>query len=383
MTNSNLKIALVHDYLNEFGGAERVLLALSEMYPDAPIYTAFYKSGSKAHNRFKNKDIRVSWAHYIPGFSGKLHSPLRFLAPQIWGSFDFTDYDLIISSASWYITKGITVPSPATHICYCHTPPRYLYGYPTSIEWQKYWLVRQYAKVVNHKLRMYDFESAQKVDFFIANSKNVQKRIQKFYRRDSTVIYPPVDLPQIELARKGDYFLVISRIVGGKGLQLAIEAANSLKVPLKVVGASAGWSTEYQTIQKLAGKTVEFIGYVDDDQLARLYSGAKAFLALAQDEDFGITPVEAMGAGTPVVAYYGGGYKETVIDPDTAKATGQAATGIFFKDYNSGSLAKAMKKIDQLNIKEADCRAQAAKFSKDRFSSEFTAFVNQKMKSNK
>ena len=371
MTNKNPRIALVHDYLNEFGGAERVLLALSEMFPDAPIYTAFYKSGSKAYNRFKNKDIRVSWAHYIPGFSGKLHSPFRFLAPRIWGSFNFTGYDLIISSASWYITKGINVPSPTTHICYCHTPPRYLYGYPTSIEWQKYWLVRQYAKLVNHNLRMYDFESAQKVDFFIANSKNVKKRIQKFYRRDSTVIYPPVDLPQIELARKGDYFLVISRIVGGKGLQLAIEAANSLKAPLKVVGASAGWSTEYQTLQKLAGKTVEFIGYVDDDQLARLYSGAKAFLALAKDEDFGITPVEAMAAGTPVVAYYGGGYKESIID---------GKTGVFFTDYNSGSLAKAMKKIDQLNIKEADCRTQAAKFSKERFIKEFSKFVKNKVK---
>ncbi len=145
-----LKVALVHDYLNEFGGAERVLLTLAEMFPDAPIYTAFYKKGSLAHQRFAHRKIITSWAQKIPGFVTKLHSPLRFLAPLIWNSFQFRGYDVVISSASWYVTKGINVPSSTLHISYVHTPPRFLYGYQTSIEWQKYWLVRQYAKIVNH-----------------------------------------------------------------------------------------------------------------------------------------------------------------------------------------------------------------------------------------
>src|SRR3990170_4569524 len=201
-----MKIALVHDYLNEFGGAERVLLALSEIWPDAPIYTAFYKKDSYAYERFKDKKIIASWAQNVPFFATKLHSPLRFLAPLIWNSFDFSDYDLVITSASWYVTKGVVKRNPSTHsvragsqrnveICYCHTPPKYLYGYQTSVDWQKYWPVKLYALVVNHFMRVYDFEAAQKVDYFIANSKEVAGRIKKFYMRDSTVIYPPVELP--------------------------------------------------------------------------------------------------------------------------------------------------------------------------------------------
>jgi len=369
-----LKVALVHDYLNEFGGAERVLLALSEMYPEAPIYTAFYKKGSQAHERFANKKIIPSWAQYVPGFVGKLHSPLRFLAPLIWRSFNFSGYDVVISSASWYITKGIDVPKKTPHVSYIHTPPRYLYGYQTSLEWQKYWLVRQYAKIVNHFLRMYDFESAQKPDVLVVNSQNVLKRVKKFYRRSAVVIYPPVDLPKVELATRGEYFLVISRIVGGKGLALAVEAANALKVPLKVVGNGAGWGSEEEKLKVLAGNTVEFLGHVSDAELSRLYAGAKAFLALAEDEDFGITPVEAMGAGTPVIAYRGGGYIETVVE---------GKTGIFFDELTAGSLAAAMKKIGLMYFPEDDCRKQAKLFSKEVFVEKMTRIIERAYKQKK
>ena len=138
--SNRLKVALVHDYLVDFGGAERVLMALSEIWPDAPIYTAFYQIGSPAHERFKNKRLIPSWAQKIPGFVPYLHSPLRFLAPEIWESFDFDDFDIVVSSASWYITKGIITRPETLHICYCHTPPHYLYGLPTSVHWQRYWL---------------------------------------------------------------------------------------------------------------------------------------------------------------------------------------------------------------------------------------------------
>src|SRR6266403_3588705 len=157
-----MKIALVHDYIKEYGGAERVLETLSEMYPDAPIYTAFYRKDSIAWNHFKNRKIIPSWVHYIPFFATKLHSPLRFLAPWIWGSFDFSQYDVVITSASWYVTKGIEKTGKTIEICYCHTPPRWLYGYKTSIELQRFWPVRVYATIVGHFMRLYDFVASQK-----------------------------------------------------------------------------------------------------------------------------------------------------------------------------------------------------------------------------
>ncbi len=361
-----MKIALVHDYLNEFGGAERVLLALSEIWPDAPIYTAFYRKNSPAWERFKNKNIKVSWAHYIPFFNNKLHSPLRFLAPLIWGSFDFSKYDVVISSAGWYVTKGFRKGKKTVEICYCHTPPRWLYGYQTSIEWQKYWPVRVYAAIIGHFMRIYDFKSAQKVDYFIANSKNVASRIKKFYRRNSKVIYPPVELLKASRVKKGDYYLVISRIVGGKGLDLAVEAAMKLGIKLKIAGKPAGYYMEYKRLTKMSKGKVEFLGYVTDQELVKLYTGAKAFLALATDEDFGITLVEAMLAGTPVIAFRGGGYIESVIE---------GKTGIFFDEPTVDSLTKAIREFERTKIKSEDCIKQARKFSKERFKKEIKEFV--------
>src|SRR3989344_133721 len=155
-----MKIALVHDYLSEFGGAERVLLALSEIWPEAPIYTAFYRKDSPAWERFKHKKIIASWVQSTPFFSSKLYSPLRFLAPQIWQDISkkVENYDVVITSSSWYITKGIH----PNEICYCHTPPRWLYGYATAMNWQKYWPVRVYGQLIGHFMRLYDFRHAQK-----------------------------------------------------------------------------------------------------------------------------------------------------------------------------------------------------------------------------
>ena len=326
---------MVHDYLSEFGGAERVLLALSEIWPEAPIYTAFCRRGSAAEARFKGKKIITSWVQKIPFFSSYLYSPLRFLAPKIWSSFDFSQYDLIISSSSWYITKGFN------EICYCHTPPRWLYGYATSMNWQKYWPVRVYGMIIGHFMRLYDFRQAQKVKYFIANSEEVKQRIWKFYRREATVIYPPVELPDAAKAsaRPGDYYLIVSRPVGGKGIEMGLAAAKKYGFKLKVVGG----------------------GSVSDAELVKLYSQAKAFLALSRDEDFGITPVEAMACGTPVIAFNGGGDKETVIHDKT---------GILFDDYSPAGLWQAIKKFETIKIKSSDCLAQAKKFSKERFKRE-------------
>lgn len=362
-----MKVALVHDYIAEFGGAERVLLALTEIWPKAPVYTAFFRKGSPAWERFKDKDLRPSWVHYIPFFNKYLHSPLRFLAPLIWGSFDLTKYDVIIASSGWYITKGFKKGRKTVEISYCHTPPRWLYGYKTSVNFQKYWPVRVYAAIVGHFMRMYDFSAAQKVNFFIANSKNVAQRIKKFYRRDSTVIYPPVDLPDIPKAKKGNYYLVVSRLTGAKGLDLAVEAAGKLGFTLKVAGKATWYYSGHKELIEKAEKNVEFLGFVTDEKLSELYAGAKAFLALAEDEDFGITPVEAMLAGTPVIALRSGGYMETVVD---------GKTGIFFDEPETGSLVAAIKKFEKMKINPEDCIREAKKFSKERFKKEMKEFIN-------
>lgn len=376
-----MKVALVHDQINEYGGAERVLEVLSEMYPDAPIYTAFYRRHSIAWKHFKHKKIIPSWAHYLPFFSTKLHSPLRFLAPWIWGSLDFSNYDVIISSASWYITKGFGIRGSSfkkpIEICYCHTPPRWLYGYRTSVAWQRFWPVKVYGTIVGHFMRMYDFNASQKVDYFIANSEEVKARIKKFYRRDATVIYPPVSLEsrihsassgqvKNQESRKREYYFIVSRIVGAKGLDLAVEAAEKLGIQLKIAGTPAGYYTEHKKLEKLAKGNVEFLGHVTDEELVKLYAGAKAFFALAADEDFGITPVEAMACGTPVIAYFGGGYKETVID---------GKTGVFFDQLTVDSLVEAIRQFERTKIKPEDCKKQAEKFSKERFKKEIQAFV--------
>ena len=366
-----MKVALVHDYLSEFGGAERVLLALSEIWPEAPIYTAFYNKSSSAYERFKDKDIRPSWAQKIPGFaSGKFHSPLRFITPWIWNSFDFSEYDLVVSSASWYITKGFKQKGDAVEICYCHTPPRWLYGYPTSVELQKYWPVRVYSAVVGHFLRLYDYQAAQRVDHFIANSKNVADRIRKFYRRKSIVVYPPIEKLNYPDVPKEDFYLIIGRLVGGKGFELAIEAVNQLGLNLKIAGKPAGWKQEQKRLENLAGDNVEFLGYVPDQKLAELYVKARGFFVLATDEDFGMTPVEAMMAGTPVIAYRGGGYLESVVE---------GKTGVFFNEPTVESLIGAIKQFEKTKFFSQECQQWAEKFSKERFKKEITSFVAEKM----
>ncbi len=395
-----MKVALIHDYIKEYGGAERVLEALAELYPEAPIYTAFYKKDSYAYQQLKSRVIKPSWVHFIPFFSSYLHSPLRFLAPLVWGSFkkELMQYDVVISSASWYVTKGfgsrrvssnqLAVSSSPIEVCYCHTPPRWLYGYKTSIEFQKYWPVRVYAAIVGHFMRMYDFTAAQKVNYFIANSRETAARIKKFYRRDATVIYPPVSLPQ-QLSsntsqsssrkrgstilsqaendnKKEEYFFILARIVGGKGLDLAVEAAVKGGFNLKIAGVAAGYYTEHKKLEKLAQKNVEFLGHVTDEELIQLYSQAKAFLALATDEDFGITPVESMLCGTPVVAFYGGGYKESVVE---------GKTGLFFHELSVNALLSTIQKFDTIKWSRQACIKQAALFSKERFQKEIQTFV--------
>lgn len=351
-----MRVALVHDYIKEFGGAERVLKTLTEMYPEAPIYTAFRVKGSTADKEFKGKKIVESWLAPLLKI-WRLYSPLRFLAPLIWRSFDFSEYDLIISSSSWYITRGFKVGDQTKVICYCHTPPRWLYGYETSVGFTKYWPVKIYAAIVGHFMRMYDYKTAQEVDFFIANSKNVQVRIEKFYRRDSTVIYPPVDVEEIaketKNIKKENFYFIASRQVGAKGIEEASKIFTRLNKKLYI-----------------AGEDSKSLGRLSDSELYRTYAKAKAFVALARDEDFGMTVVESMAAGTPVIAFNGGGFKESVID---------GLNGIFIDKVDEESIKNAVKRIENTKWDKEKIRQSVKKFSKERFEREMLEFVASRM----
>jgi glycosyltransferase involved in cell wall biosynthesis len=359
-----MKIALVHDYLKEYGGAERVLKALWEIWPKAPIYTIFFKKNSPAGKAFAGAKIIQSWFGYLP-FCERLISPLRFLIPLIWKSFDFSKYDLVISSASWAMTKGFA-KGKTKEICYCHTPPRYLYGYETSKNWQKNPLIRIYALVVNHFLRQYDFLRAQKVSIFVANSLEVQKRIAKFYRRESVVINPPVETSNFKLQAQScklkNYFLTGGRLERAKNFDLIIKAFNKLGWRLLVYGRGS----QEKYLCQIAEKNVEFLGWISEEKKWQLLAGCKAFICAASDEDFGITPVEAQAAGRPVIAFRGGGYLETIVE---------GKTGEFFDELSEKSLITVLKKFNHQKYRKNDCIAQAKKFSKEEFKKKMLKLV--------
>jgi glycosyltransferase involved in cell wall biosynthesis len=390
-----MKVALVHDYLREFGGAERVLKVLAEMYPEAPIYTAFSVKGSTAESEFRGCEIHESWLAPLLKI-GKLYSPLRFLSPLIWGTMDLTSYDLVIVSCSWYITRGFKVDKKTKVVAYCHTPPRWLYGYETSINLQKYWPVRVYAAIVGHFMRIYDFSTAQKpkrnvklktqnskpirgVDYFIANSENVKKRIGKFYRRDSVVIYPPVEVEKIKqvtshqsqvTSKHKKYFLIASRLVGAKGIESAIKAFQSDTLSgykIKIVGEKYGYSTIYSQVTSHQSPNIEFLGRVSDEELWQLYAHAQGFLALARDEDFGMTVVEAQAAGTPVIAFNGGGFRESIVDGET---------GILINGTDEQTIISAVKKLNKTIWNRVRLQKNAERFSKERFIMNFRKYIS-------
>lgn len=357
-----MKVALVHDYLREYGGAERVLEALHEIWPDAPVFVAYYNSGALGSQgrALRGWDIRTSWLQKIP-FANKLVSPFRIFAPMIFESFDLSDYDLVISSCNVYFAKAVITKPEALHISYIHTPPRYLYGYTTSYNYKKHWWTRLGGELINHVLRLYDFETSQRPDILVANSENVAARIKKFYRRDSVVIYPPVDIKKPKTKNSKLYYLSVGRLVRGKGIDLIVETCTKLNLPLKVVGTGPEQNNLKQS------SNIDFLGQVSDEELARLYAGAKATIVASEDEDFGIVPVESMAAGTPVIAVKAGGFLETVIN---------GKTGLL---YETGHLTDAIQEFQKMKFSADDCQKQASKFSKERFKKEILELVKKNL----
>ncbi len=367
ITTQNLRVkgkrlALVHDFLSEFGGAERVLRVLAEMYPEAPIYTAFVRPGSEAARRFADRQvIQSKWAWLIKRWN--LHSPLRFLIPWIWKGFDLSDYEVVITSCSSYIARGFKVGKKTKVVAYCHTPPRWLYGYQTPMNWQRFWLVRWYGRVLGVMMRVFDFESAQRVNVWLANSENVKRRIAKFYRKQAKVVYPPVEISsKYQVAgskgEKEDYYLIVARLVGGKGLVEAAKACQKLGVKLKIAGKSSGLINLEKELRKYGA---ELLGFVPDEKLGEVYAQARGFIALAKDEDFGMTVVEAMACGTPVLAYKGGGFVETVKE---------GVTGVFVEDTNAEAIEEGLKKMEKVEWDVKKLQRWARKFSREKFEEE-------------
>jgi len=372
-----MRVALIHDFLIEYGGAERVLEALHEIYPKAPIFTAFYDKNNPGMKKFSKFDLKTSWLQKLP-FGRVLLSPMRLFSLALFENFDLSNFDLVISSTWMYMAKGVITRPEILHICYLHTPPRFLYGYKTARNWRKYWWGRIAGGLLNHKMRMMDFTASQRPDYLIANSQFTADRIWKFYRRQSTVIYPPVELhkPQTparcanallggEIAGRS-YLLCVSRLARAKRIDLAIKACNKLGLELWVVGTGR----EEKYLRSFASSRIKFLGHVSDEELSKAYTNCQALIFPAEDEDFGIVPVEAMSFGKPVIALRSGGVVETVV---------QGKTGVFFDEPTVASLVESLKKFKSLKFKNSDCVAQAKKFSKEKFKREIKKFVREKM----
>jgi glycosyltransferase involved in cell wall biosynthesis len=341
------KVALVHDFLLQMGGAEKVLEVLHGMFPTAPVYTSAYDpEAMPAH--YQSWDIRTSFLQRMP-MKSKLHRVALPLYPLAFESFDLSGYDLVLSSSSAF-ARGIITQPDTIHICYTHTPMRYAWSTQTYMENERVGsLSRALATPVLHYLRLWDAAAAQRPDYYVANSSVVAARIRKFYRRESVIIHPPVDTARFALTDGADdYYIVVSRFVPYKRLDLAIDAFTKLGRPLKVVGTGR----QREALQARAGKNIEFLGHVSDADLPRLVAHARAFI-MPGEEDFGIAPVEAMACGVPVIAYAAGGALDTQCD---------GKTGVLFREPSVDSLCEAVKRFETLQFDPLTIRAHSRCF---------------------
>jgi glycosyltransferase involved in cell wall biosynthesis len=362
---NNLKVALVHDFLLYPGGAERVLEALCEMFPEAPIYTLLYDK-KKMRGKFADKDIQTSFLQKFPKFLRKRYRLLLPLMPTAPETFDLRDFDVAISSSGAW-SKGIITKLNTIHIAYIHSPMRFVWDYnnrySTEIHGNKWKFI---VRILSSYLRLWDYEAAQRPDYLVANSKYTQARIAKYYRRESAVIYPPAvnnQLSRNNNQTNSKYFLVVSRLSPYKKVDMVVETFNKLELPLVVIGEGA----QKKYLRKIAGKNVKILGWLNDEMLVEYYQNARA-LVFATEDDFGIVPVEAMGYGVPVIAYRKGGVIETVVE---------GVTGEFFDAQTPEVLADGVRRfIEKENSYDKNVIINRAReFSKERFKRELNDFM--------
>lgn len=354
-----MKVAIVHDWLAIYGGAESIIRILHELFPDAPIYTTVYYRENMPED-FKEMDIRPSFIQKLP-FGKKKYTSYLPLMPYAFEQFDMTGYDLVISSSTC-CSKGVITGPDTLHICYCNTPMRYAWEFYHEYVGKKNKLAKFFIGWMMKGIRQWDRLSADRVDVFIANSKNVARRIRKHYRRESHVIYPPVrtDMFQKSDEDKG-FYLAVSRLVPYKRIDLVVEAFTELGLPLKVIGAGS----EFDTIAAKAGPNVEMLGHLDDQQVLAHMQSCKAFL-FPGEEDFGITPIEAQACGKPVIAFGKGGALETVV---------KDKTGVFFYEQTKEGVMEAVKQFEQMTFDPTEICEHARSFSEERFKNQLRTFI--------
>jgi len=357
-----MKLALVHDWLNQVGGAEDVLADLVTLYPESPIYTSIY-APEIMPPVYRTWDIRWLWLDRMPGIH-RHHQPYLPLYPLAWGGLDLSAYDVILSNKSGFC-HGVQHADNTLHICYCLAPTRYVWQLDDYMARENLGgVVRAVLHPLVEMMKRWDYAAAQRVDHFIAISTEIQERIRTYYNRESLVIYPPVETARftpVSPDEVGDYYLIVSRLIPYKRIDLAVQAATRLNLPLKI----GGKGRDLERLKEMAGPTVEFLGYVADDQLPGLMARCKAFLFPGL-EDFGITPVQAQAAGRPVIAYRGGGALDTVIP-------GQ--TGEFFDEMSVDSLVCALQSFDAERYHPMAIRAHALRFDRHIFAQQMTDFV--------
>jgi glycosyltransferase involved in cell wall biosynthesis len=356
-----MRLAIIHDFLNQYGGAERVVGYFLKIFPGSPVYTSIYFP-EDTYSLFKDEDIRTTFMQKIPGIR-KHFKKYFFLYPFAFKYIRFKeDYDILLGSSSSYshfIRKG----ADAVHINYCYSPPRFLWETKKYIEGEKvsgfiYFIIKPVISI----LRRMDRAQSERIDHYIAISDYVREKIKKTYNRDSIVIYPPIEAKKYKYSEeKKDFYLVVSRLKGYKRVDIAVEAFNMLGSKLKIVGSGE----DGPGLKKIAGGNIEFPGRIKDEELLELYSGARALIFTGK-EDFGLTPLEAQASGTPVIAFCEGGAAETVIDGET---------GVFFHEQTPDSLMDAVRLFEKSSIKSVKCRENALKFDFKSFRENIKKYV--------
>jgi glycosyltransferase involved in cell wall biosynthesis len=359
-----LKVAIVHDWLNQVGGAESVLEVLKDLYPNAPVHTSIYYPRAMP-DRYREWDIRTSWLNRLPLIKTH-HQPFLPLYPLAFEGFDLREYDLVISNKSAFC-HGVITPPETVHVCYCLTPTRFLWSYHSYARHERINPVAgALLSPVLRNLRLWDRAAADRVDHFLAISETVRQRIQKFYRREAVVIHPPVDVRRFVVEDShDDYFLIVSRLIPYKRIDIAVEALGSLGLPLKIVGDGR----DRARLEALAKSNIEFLGRLPDREVEVLLSRCRAFI-FPGEEDFGIAPVEAQAAGRPVIAYAAGGALETVLE---------GVTGVFFREQTAESLAEVVAAFDEEALDSTAIRQHAQGFSRESFKKNLSAFVDEKV----
>ena len=361
-----MRVAIVHDWLNQIGGAEGVLEALVDLFPGATVYTSMYWPEAMPA-AYRQWDIRTTWMDRLPGIH-RHHQPYLIFYPLAFGGLELREYDLVISNKSAFCMGVRTAPA-TRHLCYCLTPTRFVWDFDAYVAREQLGrLARGLVRPLLGRFRRWERAAADRVGAFVAISNVVQERIQRFYQRGSEIIYPPVDTARFAPSPDGsheDYYLIVSRLVPYKRIDLAVQAFTELGLPLWIAGSGR----DRASLEAMAGPSIRFLGRVPDGEVGQLMARCRAFVFPGL-EDFGIAPVQAMAAGRPVIAFAGGGALDYVVD---------GATGMFFHEQMVGSLADAVSRFDGAAFDPGAIRAHAGQFDTQVFRTKLMAVIREQM----